>query len=112
MTAPRSSALAARDAALLRASLVIVWLATALTSALEGHGQSAALLAQGGVSSPALAAVALWAGVGFDLAVGLLLWLRPGRVAIDVALFAALVMTVVTTALPRNRSAQSIASRK
>jgi hypothetical protein len=99
MTAPTVSTLGARDAALLRGSLVIVWLATALASALEAQGQSVALLAQAGVRSPAAAAALLWAGIAFDLVVGLLLWRRPGRLALDAALLATLAMTVVTTAL-------------
>ncbi len=96
---PRTSTLAPRDAALLRASLVLVWLLTALASVLEAHGRGAVLLAQAGIASPALAAAALWSGVAFDVAVGLLLWLRPGRASHGLALFATLLMTVVTTTL-------------
>ena len=58
-TSPTTLTLGTRDARLLRASLVIVWLATALASALEAHGQSAALLAQAGLRSPALVAAVL-----------------------------------------------------
>ena len=80
--------LAARDATLLRASLVVVWLATALASALEAHGQSAALLAHAGVTSPAWAAFALWSGTALDTVLGVLLWLRPRRGVFDIALAA------------------------
>ncbi len=102
MTSPRPSTtptFAARDATVLRASLVAVWLATALASALEAHGQSAALLARGGVTSPTWAAFALWSGVALDVVLGLLLWLRPRRAVFDIALAATALMTVVATVL-------------
>ena len=89
----------ARDLALLRASLVATWLATAVASALEAHGQSASLMAAAGLHAPLLAALALWGGVAADLGIGLWLWLRPSRAAVDAALAATAVLTIVATVL-------------
>ena len=88
-----------RDIALLRRSLVLVWLATALVSALGAHDRSAALLAQAGIRSPWPVALALWGGIALDTAVGLVLAFAPLRLAATLALAAALVMTIVTTAV-------------
>jgi len=94
-----ASRLAARDLALLRASLAAVWLGTAVVSVLEAHGRSAALLAATGVRSPALLALMLWGGAALDAAIGLLLAFAPPRLAATCALAGALAMTIVTTAL-------------
>ena len=90
--------MSARDLALLRRSLVLVWFVTAFASAWEAHGRSAALLQQAGVAD-ALAQWMLWGGVALDVAVGLLLWLAPPRPAATAALAATLAMTVITTAV-------------
>ena len=97
--AARETRLAPRDARLLRASLAAVWLATALVSALGAHDRSAALLAQAGIVSPWMVALALWGGIAMDATVGLVLAFASPRVAATIALAAALVMTVVTTAV-------------
>jgi hypothetical protein len=89
----------AADLALLRRSLVTVWLGTALASALGAGGRSAVLLDAAGVQAPALAALVLWGGVALDAALGLLLAFGPPRLAATLALGATLLMTVVTTAL-------------
>jgi len=88
-----------RDIALLRRSLVLVWLATAAASAWEAHGRSAALLLQAGVAASTLGTAMLWGGVALDVAVGLLLWRAPLRLAATAALAATLAMTVITSAV-------------
>jgi len=88
----------ARDIRLLRASLVAVWLITALASAWEAHGRSAALLHTAGVDG-APAALMLWGGIALDAAIGLLLACAPLRVASTAALAATLAMTAITTAV-------------
>ncbi|HEX7689898.1 MAG TPA: DoxX-like family protein, partial [Burkholderiaceae bacterium] len=45
------------------------------------------------------AALALWGGVAADLGIGLWLWLRPSRAAVDAALAATAVLTIVATVL-------------
>ena len=90
--------MSARDLALLRRSLVLVWFATAFASAWEAHGRSAALLHQAGVDGTP-AALMLWGGVALDTAIGLLLWLAPLRLAALAALAATAVMTLVTSAV-------------
>ena len=88
----------ARDSALLRRSLVVVWFVTAFASAREADGRSAVLLHQAGIDGH-LAALMLWGGVALDTVVGLLLWLAPLRLAAPVALAATAVMTLVTSAV-------------
>ena len=88
----------ARDLALLRRSLVLVWFATAFASAWEANGRSAALLRQAGVAGTP-AQWMLWGGVALDIAIGLLLWRAPLRPAATAALAATLAMTVITTAV-------------
>jgi hypothetical protein len=41
----------------------------------------------------------LWGGVALDVAIGLLLWLAPLRLAATAALAATLAMTLITTAV-------------
>jgi len=91
--------MSARDIDLLRRSLVFVWLATAGASVWEAHGRSAALLQQAGVAGSAFGSAMLWGGVALDLAIGLLLWRAPQRLAASAALVATLAMTVVTSAV-------------
>lgn len=89
----------------MRASLVIVWLGTALVSALDYLGfsgldhEGARLLASGGIASPTWQAMLIWAGLLTDLVLGLALLFRPGRYSYLAALLMMVVMTVVGTVL-------------
>ena len=92
------------SARLLRASLVVVWLATAVVSVWELHGQSRELLAglptawtEGNTSW--LPTAILLAGAAADAVLGLWLALRPGRQAYGAALLMMLAMTVLATAI-------------
>ena len=92
------------SARLLRASLVVVWLATAVVSVWELHGQSRELLAglptawtEGNTSW--LPTAILLAGAAADAVLGLWLALRPGRKAYGAALMMMLAMTVLATAI-------------
>jgi len=92
------------SAQLLRASLVIVWLATALVSVWELHGQSRELLAglptawtEGNTSW--LPTAIILAGAAADAVLGLWLALRPGRKAYGAALMVMLAMTLLATAI-------------
>jgi len=92
------------SAQLLRASLVIVWLATAVVSVWELHGQSRELLAglptawtEGNTSW--LSTAIILAGAAADAVLGLWLALRPGRKAYGAALLMMLIMTVLATAI-------------
>lgn len=96
---PLGGPMAARDIGLLRGSLGFVWLATAGASVWEAHGRSAALLQQAGVAGTAVGVAMLWGGVALDVAIGLLLWRAPLRLASTAALVATLSMTVVTSAV-------------
>ena len=92
------------SARLLRASLVVVWLATAVVSVWELHGQSRELLAglptawtEGNTSW--LPTAILLAGAAADAVLGLWLALRPGRKAYGAALLMMLAMTLLATAI-------------
>ncbi len=88
------------DERLLRLSLVLVWLATAAVSLLELDGQSRRVLAGAGIDGPGwLVRTLICGGAAADLAVGLALWLRPGRASYLAALGLMLAMTAVATAL-------------
>lgn len=84
---------------LLRASLVAVWLATALVSALDGGSRGAAMLVQAGVHDAALRALLLWGGVALDAALGVALAFAPLRAAATLAFAATALMTVISTVL-------------
>ena len=89
---------------LLRASLVVVWLATAVVSVWELHGQSRELLAGlptawAGGHVPWLPTAIILAGAAADAVLGLWLALRPGRKAYGAALLMMLAMTVLATAI-------------
>lgn len=103
MTATRirslSRARARSEASWLRASLVVVWLLTAIASALEVNGRSAALLQHAGIVDPRWAAIALWGGVALDAVLGVLLWWRPVRSTFTLAIAATIAMTVLATVL-------------
>ena len=92
------------SARLLRVSLVVVWLATAVVSVWELHGQSRELLAglptawtEGNTSW--LPTAILLAGAAADAVLGLWLALRPGRQAYGAALLMMLAMTLLATAI-------------
>lgn len=92
------------SANLLRTSLVVVWLATALVSVWELHGQSRELLAglpaawtEGNTSW--LPSAIILAGAATDAVLGLWLALRPGRKAYGAALLMMLAMTLLATAI-------------
>ena len=92
------------SAQLLRASLVVVWLATAVVSVWELHGQSRELLAGlptawAGGHAPWLPTAILLAGAAADAVLGLWLALRPGRKAYGAALLMMLAMTLLATAI-------------
>lgn len=85
--------------ALLRHSLVFVWLATAAASVWELHGQSRQLLAGLPFNSPAITTALVLAGAAADALVGLWIALRPGRAAYAAALALMVVMTLLATAI-------------
>ena len=92
------------SAKLLRGSLVVVWLATAVVSVWELHGQSRELLAglptawtEGNTSW--LPTAIILAGAAADAVLGLWLALRPGRKAYGAALLVMLAMTLLATAI-------------
>ena len=92
------------SARLLRASLVVVWLATAVVSVWELHGQSRELLAGlptawAGGHAPWLPTAIILAGAAVDAVLGLWLALRPGRKAYGAALLMMLAMTLLATAI-------------
>ena len=82
---------------LMRISLVAVWLGTAVVSAIDYQSQGAALLASGGVHSPAWQSLWIISGLAADAVIGLALWFRPGRSSYGAALGLMLVMTVVAS---------------
>jgi len=92
------------SAQLLRASLVVVWLATAVVSVWELHGQSRELLAGlptawAGGHAPWLPTAIILTGAAADAVLGLWLALRPGRKAYSAALLMMLAMTLLATAI-------------
>lgn len=87
------------NTALLRWSLIAVWLGTAAVSLLELEGQSAQLLHAAGLSQPLLVQALIVSGAAADLALGLALWLRPVRTTYLAALALMLLMTLAATVL-------------
>lgn len=83
----------------MHASLIAVWLGTALVSAIEHGGLSAQVLADAGIHDARWQALLVWSGLLADLAVGLALWLRPGRASYRAALALMTLMTMTATAL-------------
>ncbi len=83
----------------MHASLIAVWLGTALVSALEHQGLSVQVLADAGIHDARWQALLVWSGLLADLAVGLALWLRPGRASYRAALLLMAAMTVVATVM-------------
>ncbi len=84
---------------LLRASLVAVWLGTAVVSAITHRTQGDALLRQAGLSDDLWIQALIWGGAAADLAMGLALWRWPGRHSAWAALALMGVMTVTATVL-------------
>lgn len=89
---------------LLRGSFVVVWLATAVVSVWELHGQSRELLAGLPTAwaeghAPWLPTAIILAGAAADAVLGLWLALRPGRQAYGAALLMMLIMTLLATAI-------------
>ena len=85
--------------ALLRWSLVFVWLATAIVSVVEVNGQSRALLVSlpPAWSTPGLAHLLILAGATADAVIGLWMAWRPGRAVYLAALLLMGVMTLLAT---------------
>ena len=84
---------------LFRFSLVIVWLVTAVVSAIELRGQSAGLLQAAGLTSPGWMEAIIWAGVALDALLGMALWLMPRASVYWCALASMVAMTLVASLL-------------
>ena len=88
--------------ALLRWSLVFVWLATALVSVVELNGQSRALLVSLPPAWSSIAGLApslILAGAAADAALGAWMAFRPGRTAYLAALVLMGIMTLLASAI-------------
>ena len=77
-TAPRAQP-TQQPLQLLRLSLAVVWLWTAVASLLQWQSESTALLVAGGIHTPSIHAWLIGAGAALDLVLGLWLLCRPGR---------------------------------
>jgi DoxX-like family len=91
--------LADRDLSVLRFGLIFVWLATAFVSVWELHGQSLQLLVNAGVTDRQLAVTLILGGAALDAALGLAMWIKPGRAVYVAALSVMVVMTLTATAM-------------
>lgn len=78
-----------------RTSLVAVWLWTAVVSAWEIHGMSPALLSANAWLAPAAYPWLIWSGILVDVALGLLMALRPSRLVYLCALWMTAAMTLL-----------------
>ena len=87
------------DHTLLRWSLVLVWLATAVVSVLEINGQSRNLLHDAGVQDDTLVNGLVLGGAAVDAFLGLALLFSPRRNVLMASLLMMGVMTLVATAL-------------
>jgi hypothetical protein len=87
------------ELAALRFSLVFVWLATALVSVWELHGQSQGLLAAAGISEPAVVQGLVWAGAAADLLLAVAMCWKPGPAVYRTALVLMVVMTLLASLL-------------
>ena len=87
----------AGDLKLLRLSLVLVWLVTAVVSLIELHGQSLHLLTHAGISEGPYALAIIAGGACVDLLIGLALLLWPARRVFQLALLMMLAMTAIAT---------------
>ena len=88
-----------RDRALLRYSLVAVWLATAFASVWELHGQSAGLLKHAGIEDPVYIGILILGGAAFDAVMGVAMLVFPRRITYLLALAGMVVMTGVGSLL-------------
>lgn len=84
---------------MLRASLVVVWLGTAVVSAMTHRTQGDALLRQAGLTDDAWIQSLIWGGAAADLLIGIALWRWPGRNSALAALTLMGVMTFTATML-------------
>ncbi len=84
---------------LLRASLVAVWLGTAVVSAITHRTQGDALLRQAGLTDDAWIQALIWGGAAADLLMGVALWRWPGRYSAWAALALMGVMTLTAPVL-------------
>ena len=87
----------AHDHSLLRYSLVFVWLVTAIVSVWELHGQSGELLHRAGISDPSNVQWLVVGGAVIDAALGVCMWLWPGRKIYLTALGVMLLMSAIAT---------------
>jgi len=83
----------------LRYSLVLVWVWTGVVSLLELQGQSADILTAAGIQSEAMRHWLIGAGAIFDLAIGLWLFFKPGRLVYALAFIGMCAMTLVASIL-------------
>ncbi len=90
-------ALNARERQLARLSLVFVWLWTALVSVQQAHGMSTQLLQANDHIPPEAYPWLIYGGSTVDLALGLLMLIKPGGAVYLAALIMTLAMTVVGT---------------
>jgi DoxX-like family len=91
--------LAARDLSLLRFGLIFVWLTTAFVSVWEWDGQSLPLLANVEMHDRSFALMLILGGAGLDAALGLAMWIKPGRAIYLAALGAMVVMSLAATVI-------------
>lgn len=89
----------AKDERLLRISVVVVWLATAVVSLWESDGQSMELLVNAGVADHGVAKAVIATGAGIDFLLGIAMALRPSRRVYQLALAMMLAMTAVASVL-------------
>lgn len=89
----------ARNEKILRISVVIVWLATAVISLWELNGQSMDLLANAGISDRDVALALIAAGASADLLLGVAMALWPSRRVYLSALALMLAMTAVASVI-------------
>lgn len=82
---------------LARASLIAVWLWTAVVSIQQADGLSRTLVASRAVIPEALHGPIIWGGATVDLLLGLAMLIRPGRLVYGCALGMTLLMTAVGT---------------
>lgn len=103
-----ASAATAAPVRAMRISLIVIWLGTALVSAIDFMaappvsnvgGVGAQLLADAGITNPSWQSLLIWGGLLADLLVGLALWLKPGRNSYWMALGLMSAMTVVGSAI-------------
>lgn len=82
-----------------RASLVAVWLWTAVVSVQQMNGMSADLLRAQAAIPTAWHPWLIWGGVMADVILGCWMWLRPGRQIYLIALAMTLLMTAIASSI-------------